>query len=112
MDSILEAKRILLQELSCDHVNSLRVRELCRDHPGLIATAGLRVRIWTLLLLGDVNITDNESIVPADIPCMEQHVLEADVRRTRGDIESFRSKDWLLVVTQVLQKFCVKHGVQ
>lgn len=105
-------KKILLQELSADTVNTLKVRELCRDHPGLIATAGLRVRIWSLLLLGDTDIRDNEKVDAPDAACMEQQVLNADVRRTRGDMEHFRSKAYQDVLTIVLQSFCVKHDVE
>lgn len=86
-ETLLVAKKQLLQELSRDQVNSLRVRELCRDHPGLIATAGLRVRIWSLLLLGNIQINENESLQTPSTECMEFHVLEADVKRTRGEIE-------------------------
>lgn len=114
MDSsqLTKVKKILLQELSSDTVNTLKVRELCRDHPGLIATAGLRVRIWSLLLLGDVDIRDSECAPSPQQACMEQQVLEADVRRTRGDVEVFRSKGHQEVLVGILQGFCVKHDVE
>ena len=49
-----EAKRLLIDELSNEqgNINILRIRNLCRDHPGIISTTGLRLRIWSLLLLG------------------------------------------------------------
>ncbi len=111
--SLSDVKKKLLQELSRDTVNVLRVRELCRDNPGLIATAGLRVRIWTLLLLGsDCDIRHSERVDAPNEPCMEQQVLEADVKRTRGDVESFRSEIFQSNIKDILQGFCVKHGVQ
>ena len=45
----------LLDELNTSNVstiNVLKVRLLCREHPGLIADSNLRVKIWTLFLLG------------------------------------------------------------
>lgn len=79
---------------------------------GLIATAGLRVKIWGLLLLGSQSMNESDDIEPPDRPCDEQHVLEADVRRTRSDMEDFRSSSWRKFVNDILQRFCLKHGVQ
>jgi hypothetical protein len=44
----------LLAELNAPDasINTLKIRLLCREHPGLIAVANLRVEIWTLFLLG------------------------------------------------------------
>ena len=75
------AKKQLFEELTKGPVNVLRVRALCRDYPGIIATTGLRIRIWTLLLLGPdyrPSTGDDDVIVMPDNPCDEQHVLEAD----------------------------------
>ena len=75
------AKKQLFEELTKGSVNVLRVRALCRDYPGIIATTGLRIRIWTLLLLGPdyrPSAADDDVIVMPDNPCDEQHVLEAD----------------------------------
>jgi hypothetical protein len=109
---LARVKNVLLHELSSDTVNTLKVRELCRDNPGLIATSSLRVRIWSLLLLGDVAIRDSERAPQADGPCMEQQVLDADVRRTRGDMQTFRSADYQALLLAILQGFCCKHNVQ
>jgi hypothetical protein len=77
------AKKQLFEELTKSCVNLLRVRALCRDYPGIIATTGLRIRIWTLFLLGpDYRINadrDGESdISMPEERCDEQQVLEAD----------------------------------
>ena len=75
------AKKQLFEELTKGSVNVLRVRALCRDYPGIIATTGLRIRIWTLLLLGpDYRPSggDDDVILMPDEACDEQHVLEAD----------------------------------
>lgn len=73
------AKKQLFEELTKGSVNVLRVRALCRDYPGIIATTGLRIRIWTLLLLGpDYRPGTDDDISMPDRPCDEQHVLEAD----------------------------------
>jgi hypothetical protein len=45
-------------------------------------------------------------------PCDEQHVLEADVIRTRGDIEEFRTSEYRQTVTNILQSFCLRHSIQ
>ena len=99
-----DAKRLLIDELSNDHssINILRIRNLCRDHPGIISTTGLRLRIWSLLLLGQDDISNEHGIIiihyyhhtlllsyfvasfiTTTEKCDEQQVLEADVRRTR-----------------------------
>lgn len=62
-----------------------------RDNPGLIASAGMRIRIWSLLLLGSAHaVSETTDLQPPEKSCGEQHVLEADVKRTRADIEIFR----------------------
>jgi hypothetical protein len=103
----------LIEELSSENVNILRVKILCRENPGLIASAGLRIKIWTLILLGNTSgFNLNKDIPEAEADCEEQQVLDADVPRTRSDVEDFRSTAWRHAVKVILQKFCVSHGVQ
>jgi hypothetical protein len=57
----------------------------------LIASAGLRIRIWSLLLLGSAQlVTEKCDLQTQNEECGEQHVLDADVKRTRADIDIFR----------------------
>jgi hypothetical protein len=75
------AKKGLVEELANGTINVLRIRALCRDFPGLIASTGLRARIWSLLLLGPDAHVNSENTANLPIPeyrCLEQHVLEAD----------------------------------
>eukprot|EP01038_Epipyxis_sp_PR26KG_P010762 gene10762-14453_t len=103
----------LYDELSYDPINILRVRTLCRENPGLIALAGLRIKIWSLLLLGNIGyVESNEQINLPEKSCNEQHVLEADVKRTRADVEEFRSTAWRNAVLTILQSFCLTHNIQ
>ena len=44
--------------------------------------------------------------------CLEQHVLEADVKRTRGNMDEFRRIEWRKSVFDVLQFFCLKYNIQ
>jgi hypothetical protein len=53
-----------------------------------------------------------QNIEKIDIPCEEQNVLEADVSRTRGDVDEFRSSEWRCVIRDLLQNFCLSHDVQ
>lgn len=110
----------LIEELSQDPVNVLRIKILCRDNPGLIASAGLRSKVWTLLLLGssmgngkayETLSTKGITKLP-DRNCEEQHVLEADVHRTRADVEAFTSSEMRGLLKLILQKFCLSHSVQ
>ena len=78
----------------------------------MIATAGTRTRIWTLLLLGNNYEVSDMNLVAPTMPCDEQHVLEADVHRTRANMEEFRSTSWRYSVTIILQSFCLKHNIQ
>ena len=89
------------------------------------------MRIWTLLLLGEFGANDDyaELEEPRDI-CQEQQVLDADVKRTRADLEifryksyklislinhlpfKFRSATWRKAIKNILQSFCIAHDVQ
>jgi hypothetical protein len=99
--------------LAAENINVFRVRMLCRENPGLIATAGLRIKIWTLLLLGSSNHVDlKKEIVHPIETCLEQQVLDADVHRTRADVEEFRSTSWRQEIKSILQSFCLKYNIQ
>jgi hypothetical protein len=111
----------LIGELSQQPVNILRVRSLCRAYPGLIASAGLRLHAWTTLLLGVGSLQDSskdhqdylrEDVFDPVEPCGEQHVLEADVHRTRAEIDLFRQEDVREYIRILLQKFCLDHEIQ
>jgi hypothetical protein len=56
----------------------------------------------------------NEAVPWADSgsPCAEQHVLEADVIRTRGDIEDFHGELHRSALTIIMQTFCLQHCTQ
>lgn len=113
-------KQELLDELAASPINSLRVRVLCRENPGLIAkdSRNTRLSVWSLLLTGqEIGINndgenDDEDVFVDPRQCMEHHVLEADVKRTRAEIEDFRSNLWRSGVHDVLNRFCVQHNLQ
>lgn len=107
-----QSKLELLEELSQLPINVLRVRAICRENPGIIEGAGLRLRVWNLLLLDSSQPQDSAFLENAMQPCLEQHVLEADVRRTRATLEEFRSDPYQKAITCILQTFCLRHGVQ
>eukprot|EP01040_Poterioochromonas_malhamensis_P000694 gene694-742_t len=103
----------LIEVLSKKPVNVLFIRSLCRNHPGLIASAGLRLKTWATLLLGpDYQTQTKKKFLPPTIECEEQHVLEADVHRTRAENEYFRSSKTRAFIKNILQKFCVDHYIQ
>ena len=124
----MEAKDALLEELCRDTPNVLTVRQICRhffmislplhcnsrrDNKDIIGFLGIRVKIWSLLLLGQVHPVGNEVTLtsPSD-RCKEQHVLDADVPRTRSDIEVFRTTAWRSALVKILQHFCLSHNIQ
>ena len=52
-----------------------------------MANSGLRVKIWALFLLGDLDLflhQQREDVEEINISCDEQQVLDADVHRTRA----------------------------
>ena len=103
----------LLDLIVEEPLNALRIRGLCREHPGLIASAGLRLKFWSRLELGIDHKEDyNHDIVGPKDPCSEQHVLEADVPRTRAEVAEFRSPAWRDSIRLILQKLCVDHDIQ
>lgn len=103
----------LLAELAAVPVNVLRVKTICLQNPGIIANSGgLRVRIWSLLLLGNEGGEGNkEELGTPETRCGEQQVLDADVRRTRADMEEFRRPAWRKSLSDVLQTFCLMHHI-
>lgn len=117
-----EAKELIEELSSIDNINILKIKRLCSNKPGLIASiSGLRLKIWTLLLLGkhyqhNININSDNSINQQHHhqyqDCKEQQVLDADVPRTRSDIEEFRSTLWRSSLHSILYKFCISHNIQ
>lgn len=71
------------------------------------------MKIWSILVLGNDRKEDyNHDIVGPKDPCNEQHVLEADVPRTRAEVAEFRSPVWRDSIRLILQKLCVDHDIQ
>lgn len=115
MSDIGEQSKQLIDTLSSQPVNILTVRSLCRDNPGLIASAGLRLKTWCILLLGSDPEDMEQSLLEIEMPskdCGEQHVLEADVHRTRAELPRMRTPEMREAIHVILQKFCVDHDVQ
>ncbi len=63
-------------------------------------------------MLGSQNLSQYTELSLSNVECKESHVLEADVKRTRADIEEFRSASWRNSLTVILQTFCSKHSIQ
>lgn len=109
-----EQSKQLIDALSSQPVNILTIRSLCRDNPGLISSAGLRLKAWGVLLLGS-EINESDIAVDFSSPmkdCDEQHVLENDIPRTRAEVASLRSETMRESIRLILQKFCVDHEIQ
>ena len=128
-----EAKELIEELSSIDNINILKIKRLCSNKPGLIASiSGLRLKIWSLLLLGNhyqhnINMNTNINMDSYNNDymkgnhqqqqnqyqdCKEQQVLDADVPRTRSDIEEFRSTLWRSSLHSILYKFCISHNIQ
>lgn len=112
--ALAEQSKLLIDTLSVSPINMLTVRSLCRDNPGLIASSGLRLKTWSVLLLGaeTVGSSSVEEFVAPEADCDEQHVLEADVPRTRAEVVLLNSPAMRDSIRLVLQKFCVDHHIQ
>ena len=130
-DSLDEAKEFIVEELKfvrsgdgdeCDanrrnrSPNVLKIRELVKSNPSILAnsSAEFRCEVWALFLLGPrVSIHSvHGHIGPPQSVCKELHVLQADVIRTRGDIDDFRSEQWKECLSNLLQHFCTSHDIQ
>lgn len=110
---LAEQSKLLIDTLSTQPVNILTVRSLCRDNPGLIASAGLRLKTWSVLLLGSDSVDLGNIDFGEPIKnCDEQHVLEADIPRTRAEVTTLRSDEIRESIRLILQKFCVDHEIQ
>jgi hypothetical protein len=112
MSTLAEKSKLLIETLSSNPVNILTVRSLCRENPGLIASAGLRLKTWSVLLLGSSECTDIIEFPETMPECAEQHVLEADVPRTRAEIPLLKTPEVRQSIQLILQKFCVDHNIQ
>lgn len=86
-----EGRKLLIDELSREKSDSkpfsfniLKVRDVCRKYPGIIASSGLRLQIWSLLLLGKVldGTESSENIPSPKMTCMEQQVGINDLYMT------------------------------
>ena len=74
-----------------------------------------RLKVWSLLLLGtNYNTTNNNTnnLILPESECIEQHVLEADIKRTRADIDIFCTTLHRNNIQIILQTFCIKHSIQ
>eukprot|EP01038_Epipyxis_sp_PR26KG_P005709 gene5709-7880_t len=92
---------------------AIQIRSLCYEFPALISTSGIRNTVWEALLIGRVDESVYSQVyitVPSD-PCIEQHVLEADIGRTRTDVEEFLSNHWRKAVQISLQSFCLSMSI-
>lgn len=54
--------------------------------------------------------TDRRAFVP--IPQEDQRVLAADIKRTRQAYAMFKREDVMQLVSQVLERYCVGHGIR
>ena len=105
----------LLYEFSCENINHLAVRRICKDNPGLISSNDnqLRIQVWTLLLLGSSYAPENSSFVnhTSKTCCDEYNILLADVKRTRQDLECFKTDEYKAFLVKVLNHFCLENGI-
>lgn len=72
----------------------------------------LRVRVWTLLLLGPQYSTKGRVLQRTKLLCDEHAVLLADIKRTRQDMPSFRTSEYSNALCEILNCFCVEHSIQ
>jgi len=96
-------------------VNVLKLRTIMQAHPGLAFETELRIRVWRLLLLGEGGEGDEDLEDDLGTPesfCEEQQVLENDVRRTRAELEAFRTVPFRQAMQDILQHFCLMHNIQ
>lgn len=88
------------------------VRDICRKHLDVFENEHRRLELWSLFLLGNVELLGVEkNIEPPDSDCCEQQVLEADIHRTRTDCDSFRLESFRAVVKNLLQRFCIANNI-
>ena len=102
----------LQAELAAPEVNVLRLRRLIARDPGLVSQSGRRQQIWALLLGAEEmpSEEEEEDVSVPETPCEEQHVLEADCRRTRTEEESFRTLDYRKALQAIIQTLCLFHN--
>lgn len=115
--------QLLQNELILQNYNILKIRQLCQNNPGIIASTSLRTKIWTLLLLEStyVDVKKLDDYVHEmdtmlshleESNCLEQHVLENDINRTRAELEEFRGSNTRKCVANILKAFCNKYSIQ
>jgi hypothetical protein len=70
------------------------------------------VHRFSALLLGTDSFVASPNQLPSPtIDCLEKVVLQADVHRTRSDVEECRSPQWQEQLSVVLQTFCLNRSV-
>lgn len=111
MEEQIQKLNILME---ASHLNIHAIRTLCRENPNLIELSGKRLQVWSIFLLGNEFKESDYQIElyePSET-CGEQHVLEADVHRTRAEIETLRTPETRKLIKIILQKFCLDHEIQ
>lgn len=103
----------LLDELNEKHINQLFIRQLFREKYDILPLDNheIRIKLYSLMLLGSDYEVENRTFYPSQINCEEHHVLLADAKRTRQDIEEFQYADYQYQLTNVLNTFCVSNNI-
>lgn len=118
-------KEELLEILNTHPVNALKVRELCHSNPGVIDDSDLRLRVWSVLLLGSEYTTHtnggaqngqssqfNQGGQSQGLQCREYQVLVNDVPRTRSDMKEFQTELYKKSLHHILHKFCSLQNIE
>ena len=101
-----------MEDLLCTTrpVDVWRIKQLVLASPGILDEPRLRPRVWAVLLGCDLSSEEEDMAIPEQA-CDEQVVLEADVRRTRSELEDFRTPVFQTALQAMLQTFCLMHDV-
>ena len=104
----------LRTEISKAHIDTSKVKALCRKHPvGIVVDNKIRSRVWLTLLLDGEAPPSLPSISPtARLQGEDARVVDADVKRTRGYLPIFQEPATQETVRMLLTTFCLANDVR
>jgi len=104
----------LRTEISKAHIDTPKIKALCRKHPvGTVVDNKIRAKVWLTLLLNGEAPPPLPSLPPtARLQGEDARVVDADVKRTRGYLPIFQEPATQDTIRMLLTTFCLANDVR
>jgi hypothetical protein len=104
----------LRTEINKAHIDTLKIKALCRKHPvGTVVDNKVRAKVWlTLLLDGEAPPPLPSLPATARLQGEDARVVDADVKRTRGYLPIFQEPATQDTIRMLLTTFCLANDLR